>query len=250
MQSRMATTAWRTCSALYAARNQALFPRFASGAAIKGRTADPEIHSGELEAGPDVHTGEAQGIENHPGNDHKFNDFGAEKEPKPGSETDPLLQPKLPHESSPRLKSSPVNHPLEPNLQQRRTKVSGAAIEEVSCVGVDGTPLPESKEREQGEQIREQTKDDKEYFRDRKASPLSEIEVADTRKPITRATDGTATETKQSGGGDVIGWKPEQLLTAEETLLRAAEIWKENAMRGIPELPHSRRLRELRGEWF
>ncbi|KAL4376911.1 hypothetical protein GQ457_02G002370 [Hibiscus cannabinus] len=242
MQSRLATTASRTYSALFAARKQALFPRFASGAAIKGRTADPKIHAGELEAGPDVHTGEAQGIENHPGNDHN-------EEAKPGSETDPVMQPKLPRESSPRLKSSPVNHPLEPNLQQRRTKVSGAVMEEVSCVGFDGTPLPESKEREQGEQIREQTEDDKEYFRDRKASPLSEIEVADTRKPITRATDGTATETKQSGG-DVIGWKPEQLLTAEETLLRASEIWKENAMRGIPELPHSRRLRELRGEWF
>ncbi|KAE8723204.1 GATA transcription factor 16-like isoform X1 [Hibiscus syriacus] len=93
-------------------------------------------------------------------------------------------------------------------------------------------------------QEREQTKDDKEYFRDHKASPLSEIEVADTRKPITRATD-----TKHSGG-DVIGWKPVQLLTAEETLLRASEIWKENAMRGIPELPHSRRLSEPRGEWF
>ncbi|GMI69456.1 hypothetical protein like AT1G02700 [Hibiscus trionum] len=248
MQSRLATAASRTYSALYAARNQALFPRFASGAAVKGRTADPEIHSGELEAGPDVHTGEAQGIENHPGNDRKVTGFRAEKESKPGSETDPLIQPKLPHESSRRLKSSPVNEPLEPNLQQRRTKVSGAAFEEVSCVGVVGTPLPESKEREQGEK-REQTKDDKEYFRDHKPSPLSEIEVADTRKPITRATDGSATETKQSGG-DVIGWKPEQLLTAEETLLRASEIWKENAMRGIPELPHSRRLRELRGEWF
>ncbi|KAK8497550.1 hypothetical protein V6N13_002954 [Hibiscus sabdariffa] len=63
---------------------------------------------------------------------------------------------------------------------------------------------------------REQTKDDKEYFRDHKTSPLSEIEVADTRKPIMRATDGTATEAKQNSG-DVIGWKPEQLLTAEET---------------------------------
>ncbi|KAE8671278.1 GATA transcription factor 16-like isoform X1 [Hibiscus syriacus] len=248
MQSRLATTASRTYSALYAAGNQALFRRFASGSAVKGRTADPEIHSGDLEAGPEVHTGEAQGIENHPDDDHNFNDFRSQKEAKPGYETDPLKQPKLPHESSPRLKSSPVNHPVEPNVQQRRTNVSAAAIEEVSCVGIDGTPLPESKEREQGEK-REQTKDDKEYFKDHKASPLSEIEVADTRKPITRATDGTATETKQSGG-DVIGWKPEQLLTAEETLLRASEIWKENAMRGIPELPHSRRLRELRGEWF
>ncbi|KAE8665491.1 GATA transcription factor 15 [Hibiscus syriacus] len=241
MQSRLATAASRTNSPLYAAGNyQALFRRFASGASVKGRTADPEIQSGELEAGPEVHTGEAQGIENHRDDDHEFNDFRSQKETKPCSETDPLKRSNLPHESSPRLKSSPVNHPLEPNVQQRRTKVSASAVEEVTCVGVDGTPLPESKEGDK----REKTKDDKEYFRDHKASPLSEIEVADTRKPITRATD-----TKHSGG-DVIGWKPEQLLTAEETLLRASEIWKENAMRGIPELPHSRRLRELRGEWF
>ncbi|KHG15239.1 GATA transcription factor 23 -like protein [Gossypium arboreum] len=181
-----------------------------------------------------------KGIENHP-DDH------GEKELKPCSETDPVKQPKLPYKSSPRLKISPVNHPLEPNVQQRRTATSGAALDDVSCVGMDGTPLPESKEEERGK--REETMDDKEYFKHHKASPLSEVEVADTRKPITRATDGTASETEHSKG-ERIGWRAEQLETAEETLLRATRIWKENAMRGIPEAPHSRRLRELRGEWF
>ncbi|KAG4115834.1 hypothetical protein ERO13_D12G131000v2 [Gossypium hirsutum] len=241
MQFRLATASSRSYLAVLAAQKQGQFRRFASGAAIKGRTADPTIHSGELEAGPDVHRGEPQGIENHP-DDH------GEKEPKPGSETDPVKQPKLPHESSPRLKSSPVNHPLEPNVQQRRTATSGAALDDVSCVGMDGTPLPESKGKEERGK-REETMDDKEYFKHHKASPLSEIEVADTRKPITRATDGTASETEQSKG-ERIGWRAEQLETAEETLLRATRIWKENAMRGIPEAPHSRRLRELRGEWF
>ncbi|XVF32848.1 hypothetical protein REPUB_Repub17cG0117900 [Reevesia pubescens] len=243
MQSRLATTASRSYLALFAAQNKALFRRIASGAAIKGRTADPTIHSGELEAGPDVHRVEPQGIENS-SPDHKLNEFRTETAPKPGYET----EPKLPHDSSPRLKSSPVNHPLEPNVQQRRT-ISVAALEGVSCAGLDGSPWPESKENEQSDK-KEQAIDDKEYFSHHKASPLSEIKVADTRKPITRATDGTITEVVQNKKA-VIGWKPEQLDTAEEALLRATKIWKENAMRGLPEVyPHSRILRELRGEWF
>ncbi|KAL4367218.1 hypothetical protein GQ457_05G001830 [Hibiscus cannabinus] len=84
-----------------------------------------------------------QGIENHADGDPEFNDFRAEKEPKP-------IKSKLPHESSPRLKSLPVNHPLESNVQQRRTDVSRAAVEDVSCVGFDCTPFPESNEGEHG----------------------------------------------------------------------------------------------------
>ncbi|XWS36134.1 hypothetical protein CRYUN_Cryun20dG0058500 [Craigia yunnanensis] len=247
MKSRLATAASKSYLALYAAQNQTLFRRIASGAAIKGRTADPAIHSGELEAGPDVHRGEPQGIENS-SDDHKFNEFRTETEPKPGYETEPLMQPKMPHDSSPRLKSSSVNHPLEPNVQQRRRNVNAAALEGVSCAGLDGTPWPESNEEEQSDE-KEQAMDNKEYYRQQKASPLSEIKEADTRKPITRATDGTVTEVVQNGR-DWIGWRLEQLDTAEEALVRATRIWKENAMRGIPEAPHSRILRELRGERF
>jgi hypothetical protein len=49
---------------------------------------------------------------------------------------------------------------------------------------------------------------------------------------------------------DVIGWLPEQVETAEETLLRAAEMWRQRAMRGDPDAPHSRVLRNIRGEDF
>lgn len=191
-----------------------------------------------------------KGIENS-SEDHNFNDFQTETEPKPGYETETLMKPKILHDSSAaRLKSSPVNHPLEPNLQQRRRNVSAAAaLEGVSCAGLDGTPWPESEEKNRSDEKKQVAMDNEEYYRDHKASPLSEIEMAETRKPITRATDGTA-----SGGAQnqryAIGWRPEQLETAEETLLRATRIWKENAMRGIPEAPHSRILRELRGEWF
>ena len=34
----------------------------------------------------------------------------------------------------------------------------------------------------------------REYYRTHKPSPLAEVELADTRKPITRATDGSATD--------------------------------------------------------
>ncbi|XWS76618.1 hypothetical protein CRYUN_Cryun01aG0192300 [Craigia yunnanensis] len=40
--------------------------------------------------------------------------------------------------------------------------------------------------------------DNKEYYRHRNASPLSEIKVADTRKPTTRATDGTGRDRNRS----------------------------------------------------
>ncbi|OMO82050.1 hypothetical protein COLO4_23278 [Corchorus olitorius] len=245
LSCRLAKTVPRSYLALYAAaQNKGLFRRIASGAAVKGGTADPTIHSGELETGPEVHRGEAQGIENS-GERHRLDhESQTETEPRLGFEKEPLYKAKLPHGSSQKLESSPVNHPLEPNFQQRRS-ISAEGLNDVSCAGLDGSPWPESKENRQSDR-KKQEMDDKEYYSHHKASPLSEIEVADTRKPITRATDGSTAKS----GKDVIGWLPEQLDTAEDSLLRANRIWKENAARGIPELPHSRRLRELRGEWF
>jgi hypothetical protein len=150
--------------------------------------------------------------------------------------------PKSPCESSPKLKSAGVNERLDPNIQQKR-KQGTKALEDVSCAGLDGTPWPEEKERNK----EEQNQDNKEYYKDNKASPLSELEFADTRKPVSRVMHGTA-DAKQDG--DVIGWLPEQLETAEETLLRAAEMWRQRAMRGDPDAPHSRVLRNIRGEDF
>ena len=106
----------------------------------------------------------------------------------------------------------------------------------MSCAGLDGSPWPKDKETDRDEQ----QMDEQQYYKHHKASSLSEIEVADTRKPFTRATDGTADAKEES---DVIGWKHEQLETAEETMERAARIWKENAMCGIPDDPQSRALR-------
>lgn len=155
-------------------------------------------------------------------------------EHKQSKDTEPLVPPKLPHASSPRLEHTAVNHPVEPTTQQKRSKSS---TEEVSCAGLDGSPWPEDSDMEK------QRGEDKEYYKHHKASPLSMIEVADTRKPMDR--------TPNSGFADyaerVVVWRPEQIDTAEEALLRAARIWKERAMSGDPDFPPSRVLRELKG---
>ena len=72
--------------------------------------------------------------------------------------------------------------------------------------------------------------------------------MVDTRKPITRASDGTADSNNEYFGDEVILWREEQLDTAEEALRRAMEIWKQSAVRGDPDSPHGRVLRALRGE--
>lgn len=147
-----------------------------------------------------------------------------------------------------RLESTGVNQPPNPNFQQKR-ECSSPTLEHVSCVGLDGSPWPK-KDEDRRRDRKEEEQDDKEYFKHHKASPLSELQMAETRKPITQATDGTAGSSEYGVGRDVIGWMPEQLDTAEEALKRAMDIWKHNAIRGDPDSPHGRVLRELRGEYF
>lgn len=169
----------------------------------------------------------------------------AETDRIPNKEAENLKSPKSPCEPSTKLKSTGVNQRLDPNIQQKRNKGS-VALEEVSCVGLDGSPWPQEKNKE--ENIREeQREDNREYYEHHKASPLSELEFADTRKPVSRTMHGTADSGK---GGEATGSLPEQLETAEETLMRAAELWRQAATRGDPDAPHSRVLRALRGEDF
>ncbi|XP_065864216.1 uncharacterized protein [Euphorbia lathyris] len=210
------------------------------GFATAAETGSAGDHSGD-DPKPSAPTGEPEETRDHyepetgkPETEHR--------PPKKG--TDPFVQPRAPYGTSPGLESNGVNNPAEPQIQQRREKsstTSTAVLEEVACAGLDGSPWPEEKEKKQ-----EDEEDDNEYYKHHKASPLSEIEIADTRKPITRATD----EIADVKGKDVIGWLPEQVDTAEEALERASRIWRENAMRGNPESPHGRVLRQLRGEWF
>lgn len=179
-------------------------------------------------------------------------DGEAQHKPNKAESRDPFAPPKPPHASTPRLESAGVHNPSEPNTQQRRKNSSSSAsldLDSVTCAGFDGSPWPSDDKEGCAERSgrRDHTEDDKDYYKHHKASPLSEIEFADTRKPITRATDGTA-DSSYYGVPDIVVWQPEQLDTAEEALLRAARIWRESAMRGDPDAPQSRVLRALRGE--
>ncbi|XP_061353205.1 uncharacterized protein LOC133297981 [Gastrolobium bilobum] len=210
----------------------------------RSQTADPAIHSGEREAGPDVHKEPPRGTstEDNVKNAAKF----AETNHAPSIKDKTSVSPKSPFEPSPKLKSTGVNQRLDPNIQQKR-RLGSKALEEVSCAGLDGTPWPDDKNKEQ--RIREEQREDNiDYYKHHKASPLSEIEFVDTRRLLSDYKAGTVVAAGR--GEDVIVWLPEQLDTAEDSLRRATEIWRQNAMRGDPDAPHSRVLRALRGEDF
>ncbi|KAI3970198.1 hypothetical protein MKW92_050291 [Papaver armeniacum] len=156
-----------------------------------------------------------------------------------------------PGKGSTRLESSGVNQPLDPlkqqkrhysnssNLQQMQTEGEKSSplppsLDEVTCVGgMDGSPWPDDEDK---------VEDNKEYYKHHKPSPLSKVEVSDSRKPVTQATDGGASESMYTREGDV-SFPEEQLDTAEEALLRASRIWKESAMRDDPDSPQARALR-------
>lgn len=232
MQTRLAIT---KVHRLLLARSEKylLYKSFSSSTG--GRTADPAIHSGPLE-GDDLE--ESVKVAE---NEKKQPDI------KSGIEKDPFVPPKSPIGSSQKIESTGVHQPIDPLTQQRRQKSTDkTSFKDINCAGLDGTPWPD-----EGNSRGEKFEDDKEYFSHHKPSPLAEMEMADTRKPITQATDspadaGIAFYPAPDGG--VMVWRPEQLDTAEEALLRAVEIWKQNAMRGDPNSPQGRILRKLRGE--
>ncbi|CAA2963868.1 Hypothetical predicted protein [Olea europaea subsp. europaea] len=228
MQSTLASTAAKLNRVL-SARNHFLPQRLAS-ATLTGRTADPAVHTVEPE---EVDATEAV-------LDEKLRHL-----PEKGLIKEPYVAPKSPTDSSPKLESTGVNERIDPIAHQKRRNSS--TIEDLNCAGLDGSPWPEDRREQREEQI----EDDREYFKHHKASSLSEIEVADTRKPITRATDGTVQNyTVGYGGEGLVLWQPEQIDTAEDSLRRAMEIFRENATRGDPDSPHGRVLRALRGEYW
>lgn len=255
MQSRLAATAASkvhrllvsaaTCQDHQVFSPAAAAGRLASSISGGGRTADPAVQAVKPEDKDDAsEAAKAASSTNH-----------SEFKPATTKDEDPYVPPKSPcyPSSSPQIQSTGVNQPQGPINQQKRHSTSTAAsspapvtqsTEGMSCAGLDGSPWPP-----EGKQAGE---DDKEYFEHHKASPLAELKMVDTRKPITRATDGTADNHQGGYYGDsgVIVWRPEQLDTAEDSLRRATEIWKRNAMRGDPDSPHGRILRALRGEYW
>uniref|UniRef100_A0A7N0V4N4 Uncharacterized protein n=1 Tax=Kalanchoe fedtschenkoi TaxID=63787 RepID=A0A7N0V4N4_KALFE len=219
----------RTTAALRLCGSRGAFGwrQFSKPAIPTGIPADPAIHAGgeNNDAEDEIETKPAAGTKGGSGGERLK------------TTNNPL--------SAPKLESTPVSPPLNPKAQQKRTNTT--AIEQVICAaGVDAFPSRLERERNR----KEQELDDKEYFKHHKASPLSEIQIADTRKPVTRATDGTADSKHESGAGGIVLWLPEQLLSADETLRLASEIFRQNAMRGDPDSPHGRVLRQLRGEWW
>lgn len=83
--------------------------------------------------------------------------------------------------------------------------------------------------------------EDREYYRTHKPSPLAEVEFADTRKPVTQATDGGAADRLSSDLS--MGTTVED--TADDSLARAEALFREAASRGNPEWPHSRALARM-----
>ncbi|XP_021805206.1 uncharacterized protein LOC110749406 [Prunus avium] len=256
--------------------NQAQSLRPGLAPAMASRPADTALHAGDYEADPVVTTGDPQATENVAEEKPAVDEQQRQVDKSPsswgkgkGTGTEPVSppnKPSYPNASFPRLEKTevtlqpdPSDHPINYTQKRRASQYATAAtglslenfdLEKVSCVGLDGTPWPRDKENEEHKTDRDR-EDEREYYKHHKASPLSEIEFADTRKPITRVMYGTADAVSEYGAGrDVIRWRPEQLDTAEEALSRAARIWKENAMRGDPDAPHSRVLRALRGESF
>ncbi|XP_043710616.1 uncharacterized protein LOC122659580 [Telopea speciosissima] len=207
-------------------------------ASSTSRTADPAIHSEDPEGIDAEVVGRAVAAEK----EEKQRQL-EEKSREVKEENAPFSSGKLPYlPSQPKLESTGVKPPLEPIIQQKR-RSHATSSQDVSCVGVDGSPaLPTGGDDGDGEDELAN------YYKHHKPSPLSEVEFVDTRKPITRATDGTADSVEYGGEPDVIGWREEQLDTAEEALQRAVRMWRENAMRGDPDSPQSRALRAMLGE--
>ncbi|WVZ98609.1 hypothetical protein U9M48_044024 [Paspalum notatum var. saurae] len=81
--------------------------------------------------------------------------------------------------------------------------------------------------------------EDREYYRTQKPSPLAEVEFDDTRKPITRATDGGAAGRYAEVTPGVVEDR------VDDSLARPEAMFMEAASRGNPEWPHSRALAEM-----
>ncbi|MQM13282.1 hypothetical protein Taro_046203 [Colocasia esculenta] len=194
---------------------------------------DPAVHA-ELPQDEDAQSAEAE-------QQRRVREGGGRESPLVSSFT----KKSSPFAPAPKLESSEVPRPVDPAFQQRRKLPSPElALEDVSCVGWDGKPLvggAEGEEQEQ-EQEEERTKDYKEYFDHHKPTPLSELEFADTRRPIRQATDSDVVDDDAGVGEGPRGWREEQKDTVDEALLRAEAMFRAAAERGDPDTTHGRVL--------
>ncbi|XP_077218894.1 GATA transcription factor-like protein [Tasmannia lanceolata] len=144
--------------------------------------------------------------------------------------------PPTPYASPPSIKCPDVvSPPIVPLfLQKRQCNGQRSSLEDASCVGWDGAPYDDLQLQQE----------DEDYYKDHRPSPLSQIEFVDTRKPITRATDGGAVD-DEVGGDEIVLWREEQLDSVDEALSRAETIFRESAEKGDPDSPQSRVLAAL-----
>lgn len=172
---------------------------------------------------------------------------GGEREtPHPFTATSTTKKKSSPLTASPKLESSEVPPRADPAFQQKRQlRTPEPALEDVSCVGWDGMPLVggDGEDGRWVEQQEEQAEDYREYFEHHKPTMLSELEFADTRRPIRRATDSDVAVDDDAGVGEVPrGWRPEQEDTVDAALLRAEAMFRAAAETGDPDTPHGRVL--------
>ncbi|KAL5700983.1 hypothetical protein ACHQM5_026369 [Ranunculus cassubicifolius] len=193
-----------------------------SSSSTTSRTADPSIHAGEPE-----------GVDAEQAVRHKL---AQEKEERvPDGKNQPPPKPAS-IASSPKFESSEIQSP-NPLKQQKRHYQQKPDFKDVSCGGVDGFP------ENGGDKGMSAEDENREYYKDHKPSPISEVEFADTRTPMTQATDGSLSNKDVGAAGGIITFTKEQSESAEETLMKSMRIWRESAMRGDPDAPHSRALR-------
>ncbi|OAY72102.1 hypothetical protein ACMD2_12475 [Ananas comosus] len=227
--------ATRTCSPLLLARAINTTTGDAAGAG------DPEVHSGDPpeddypERAPKF-SGAEQKLTNHDKNKNDKEAVAQATLPPLKGETAEIPPPFAP---LPKLESREVPPPGAPSLQQTRRRWqrcgsyhSAAFITaaEASGVGVDGTALRHGRAGGGGKEEEEAAVAElREYYKSHKPSPLSGVEVADTRKPITQAvSDGP--------GGEGRG------VMADDALGRAERMFRAAAERGNPAWPHSQAL--------
>ncbi|KAF3795717.1 hypothetical protein EJ110_NYTH04392 [Nymphaea thermarum] len=203
----------------------------------------PRPAKSEAESVEDQEVGEESGEEEDeawrrappkdPGTVEEFLVGGVEETPI--APTPPLRSPSLKHtEASP---------PIGPSLQQKRSlhTIDRRVLDEAVCAGLDGSPPKGAAESNQEHD--ENGDEHPDTLLKQKPSPLSEIEFADTRFPISQALDSEVTKEPIE---EVVGFTEEQLDTAEEALLRGQRLFDEAKSRGgDPDFPPSRVLRTL-----
>ncbi|KAE8772890.1 hypothetical protein D1007_55027 [Hordeum vulgare] len=185
---------------------------------------DPAVHSGDdyAERPPKFYGAEeateSRGHDKHPPS--------ATRRPTEASAKERRVPPFTP---SGKLGSQELADPAAGSTYMQKRRWSSAPA------GSD--PLGDATPGDEEAAARKVREEDREYYRTHKPSPLAEVEFADTRKPVTRATDGGAEDRLEH---DVPGTMVED--TADASLARAEAIFREAASRGNPAWPHSRAL--------